>query len=366
MLLRLQHARESLSDEITFEVCRRLCGWCTSGDGKHVDKFKNEETREGASEVADTIPIVSIRRYLTATRRKSDLRGKQGHISTADGRISNFGMEGRDGDEHDGAHESTEDVFDNDQQEVRRGSTSGSREDHDCELSKGGSDQATYESPAPQTHGGVLLAPFASIVAERDFKGKVDEDGEGEIFLGKALVEELEIGDGVVCLEANFGNEMDDDEGLNVLELEDFTHDLVDLDDAVLFLGLVFFLHESETEGDDNVGPAPEGEVSSKSKKAGIERSGAEPFVCKVLGGESEEHSVRKELAGCQTDGLGCAGVGEVRRGKQCKCPSWVVSAFLFTVSCFKVGLPHTINGDILCGAHKDQTKPPSSETPDS
>jgi len=53
-----------------------------------------------------------------------------------------------------------------------------------------------------------------------------------------------------------------------------------------------------------------------------LSRNAAEPLVGKVLGRESEEDGVRKELASSKTDGLSGTGVGEVRRRQEGKCPA--------------------------------------------
>ena len=102
---------------------------------------------------------------------------------------------------------------------------------------------------------------------------------------------------------------MDNDKSLDVLEFEDTSHDLVDFDDAVLFLGLVFLFQESQTKRYKNVHPAPESEVAAECKQAGVQCCGAKVLVCKVLGGKGQEDGVGEELASCQADRLRGTGI---------------------------------------------------------
>jgi hypothetical protein len=79
--------------------------------------------------------------------------------------ISNFCVESADGDEHDGAHEGTEDVLDDDDAKIGKVGTAAG-EDHDSKLSKCSSDEAAHECPTPETHGSILLTPLSSIVTQ--------------------------------------------------------------------------------------------------------------------------------------------------------------------------------------------------------
>jgi hypothetical protein len=95
--------------------------------------------------------------------KKKNLRSEKSHVSAADMRISNLCVESADSDEHDSAHEGTENMLDNDDAEVGEVSTA-AREDHDSELSKSRSDESTHECPTPETHGSILFTPLSSIV----------------------------------------------------------------------------------------------------------------------------------------------------------------------------------------------------------
>ena len=97
-------------------------------------------------------------------------------------RVGDFGVEGADGDEHDGRHEGAEDVLDDHEEEVGSGkrcqllcldgrgkgclpSCTPRRECHDDSLRKHRRDQSAHESPTPDSYRLVLLTPFAGIVA---------------------------------------------------------------------------------------------------------------------------------------------------------------------------------------------------------
>ena len=61
MLFGFSDTAERLCDKITLESVevRRSGGRLASGDGESVDEFKDEESREGAAEVADAVKDVS-------------------------------------------------------------------------------------------------------------------------------------------------------------------------------------------------------------------------------------------------------------------------------------------------------------------
>lgn len=142
-------------------------------------------------------------------------RCKKRHICTADCRICNLCMEGRDGHKHDGTGEGRKDVFRNHHQKVPSVHAVSRKYPH-CNVREDGGDQAADECPHPQLHGWKVCAPFAGVVPEANLKGEVDENGQGHVLLREALVEEFQVGDSVVCLEADFRYEMDGYEGLYI------------------------------------------------------------------------------------------------------------------------------------------------------
>lgn len=146
MAVILKGTGERLGDQVAFEVWRWDGGGCACCGGEHVDEFEDEEAGECATKVANT---GSRCQYLCDHERGSkDLRGEKSHVGTADMGIRNLCVESADGDEHDGAHECTEDVLDNDDAKVRKIGAA-TREDHDCKLSKGSSNESAHECPAP-------------------------------------------------------------------------------------------------------------------------------------------------------------------------------------------------------------------------
>lgn len=168
-----------------------------------------------------------------------DLRGKQGHVSAPNHGIGNLCVEGRDGDEHDGAGEGGEDVRSDHGEEVPRLHPVRG-EDHDHRLSQTGGDQTTNEGVAPDVDGWVGGGPATCVVAETDLEGEINEHRQGHVLLAETLVEQLEVRDGVVGLEADLGDQMYDDDALNVLELENANHASVNFQHTVLVLCLLF------------------------------------------------------------------------------------------------------------------------------
>ena len=222
-----------------------------------------------------------------------DVRSQQRHVRAADDGVGDLGVECADSNKHDRVHERGEHVLcDDDEEEPARCAVAG--EDGDDELREARCDEAADEGPAPDVHGRVRLAPLADVVAQEDFNGEVDEDDEGELFLLEALVEQLQAGDCVVCLEADLRDQVDNDEGLDVLELQDAPHGLVDFFDAVGVAVAVFALQECQTERHDQIRPAPESEIAVELEKTGVGGCGrrAEPFVREVLRVEGKEYGV--------------------------------------------------------------------------
>lgn len=160
MTVVLEGAGEWFGDQVTLEVGRWDGSGNTGGGCEHVDEFEDEEARECAAEVGNAGRAVSVG---CMKRRNENLRGEEGHVGAADVRIGNLCVESAYGDEHDGAHESTEDVLnDNDAEIGQVGATAG--EDHDGELGEGCSDQSTNKRPTPESHWGILFTPLSSIV----------------------------------------------------------------------------------------------------------------------------------------------------------------------------------------------------------
>lgn len=217
---------------------------------------------------------------------------------------------------------------------------------HDHELGDTGSDETADKSPTPDVDWGIGCGPAAGIVTKANLEREVNEDCESHVFLAESLVDELEVRDGIVGLEPNFGDKVDYDDALYVSKFEDAEHAFIHFEDAVPFLGLVFFLQEGEAEGNDQVAPTPEGEVAAQGHDAFSTRGGAEPAIGEVRRVKGKENGVGEEVAGSETHGLRGGSVGEVLRGEQCESPP--------------------VNSNVLCRAKEDQEEPPPGERPHS
>ncbi len=123
------------------------------------------------------------------------------------------------------------------------------RENHHRCLRDDSCDQPRDKGKAPNVDGRVDSGPPAGVVAQADLKGEVDQNSEGHVFLAKPLVQKLEVRDCVVGLKPDFGNEVDNYDCLDILELEDPQHASVHLHYPVALLGPFFSFHEGETDG---------------------------------------------------------------------------------------------------------------------
>ena len=132
----------------------------------------------------------------------------------------------------------------------------------------------------------------------------------------ESFVEEFQVCDGIIGLEANFGDEVDYDDTLYVSEFEDAQHAFVNFEDAVPLLGLVFFLENGEAECNEQIAPAPEREIAAQRHYSFSTRSRAEPAIDEVRGVEREKDRVGKKVAGSETDSLRGGGVREILWGQ--------------------------------------------------
>lgn len=98
-------------------------------------------------------------------------------------------------------------------------------------------------------NGWINRRPSPSKIPQTNLKGEINQDSQGQVFLAEALVQQLEIRDGVIGLEADFGYEVDDDDGLYVSEFKDPDHGFVDFHYPIALLGFFFALQKRETNG---------------------------------------------------------------------------------------------------------------------
>jgi len=146
------------------------------------------------------------------------VRGQKRHVCATDLGVRDLCMEGRDCDEHDRAGERGEDVLGDDDEKVPALDHAVLGEDVHRDLGQNRGDEAANEAPHPQLHRREVGTPFAGVVAERDLEWEVDQHRQRHVFLREALVEQLEVGHGVVRLEADLGDQMDDHERLDVCD----------------------------------------------------------------------------------------------------------------------------------------------------
>lgn len=253
---------------------------CTCSGGEHVDSFEDEEAGESAAEI----------RYAGALLAKSfvegskNVRSEQRHVGTADERVRDLCVESADCDEHDRVHERREHMFGDDNEEETTSCATGG-EDGDNELRESCCRQTANEGVAPNVHGWIRLTPFTNVVAEEHLNREVNQDNKGKLLLLKALIEELQAGDGIIGLESDLGDQVDDDERLDVLELQDAPHGRVDFLDAIGVAVAVLALHNRQPECDSEVCPAPECEVAIELQETGLSLCAgtAEPLVREVF-----------------------------------------------------------------------------------
>ena len=152
--------------------------------------------------------------------------------------------------------------------------------------------------------------PPSGVVSQTDLERKVNKDSKCHVLLTETFIQKFKVRDSVVGLEAYFGNQVNDDDALNISKFEDSKHDLVDVNDAFSILGLFLSFHDRETKRNDKVGPAPKCKITAKRHYAELGWAIAEVAICKVRGVEGQENGVGKELARRETNRLRSRGIG--------------------------------------------------------
>lgn len=168
------------------------------------------------------------------------------------------------------------------QQEPSRGSSD--REYGHHKLREPSSNQTSHEGPTPDVHRRVSLTPLSDVVTQEDLDREVDEDNEGKLLLLEALIQKLQARNSIVGLESNLGDEVNDDEALDVLQFQDAPHGAVNLSNAIAVLIAVFAFHDCQSKSDYQVCPSPETQVAIKLHDTSFCRSATEPLVRKVFG----------------------------------------------------------------------------------
>ncbi|KAI6775278.1 hypothetical protein HG530_002036 [Fusarium avenaceum] len=205
-----------------------------------------------ASSAASLTSLLLRLHFITLVRDLCYLRRKECHVGTANNRVRYSSMESRDSNKHDGVCECGEEVLANDHQQIPR-CNSFIWENGDNELAKQSSDKSACEAPAPKTHGCILLRPHSRVVAQANFEREINQNCQSHVVLAKALIQELQVGDTVVSLEANLGDEVHNDDSLDVLEFEYAPHDAIDIPDTIFVLRLVLLLQKAESNRHNDV-----------------------------------------------------------------------------------------------------------------
>lgn len=97
--------------------------------------------------------------------------------------------------------------------------------------------------------GWIDSRPSPGKIAQTDLEGEINQNCQGHVFLAETLVQQFEIRDCIIGLKADFGDEVDDDDGLYVAEFQDPDHGFVDFHYPVALLGFFFTLQERKTDG---------------------------------------------------------------------------------------------------------------------
>ena len=145
----------------------------------------------------------------------------------------------------------------NNRQQVPERHFGTSREDHDSGLAQHRGSESSHERPAPQSHWGVFRRPLSGIVSQEDLKGEIDKNHQCHVILAETLVQKFQARDTIVGLEPDLGDQMHEDDGLDVSQFQHVPHALVDVHDAIPLPGPFFFLEQRQTQGHNQVRPAP-------------------------------------------------------------------------------------------------------------
>jgi len=100
--------------------------------------------------------------------------------------------------------------------------------------------------------------------------------------LVETFVNELEVCNSVIGLEADFGDKVNYDNALDVPQFQDAKHTFIDFCDAIALSRLVFSFQKGEAKGHHQVSPTPEREIAAKCQYALFAGGGTEPSIGKV------------------------------------------------------------------------------------
>ncbi|KAI3480803.1 hypothetical protein L1887_57070 [Cichorium endivia] len=249
---------------------------------------------------------------------------EQSHVGAADERVCDLRVEGRDADKLHRRRKASSHSASDDHEEVAR--SDGCRwHAMDDRHGQHGESEAEEECHHPRLQRLVALAPPRCKVAKDELEGEVDEHRQREVLLAESLFDELESCDCLVCLEADLGDKVDEDESLDVFELADAPHDRVDLLDvhvgSIVCL-FVFLLEEEQPCGHHDETDCPETHVGRQRQERIVERCGSEVLVAELDRVERKEDGEAEEVARVEAYSLGRAGVREILLREQRERPA--------------------------------------------
>ena len=140
---------------------------------------------------------------------------EEGHIGAANRGVCDLGMKRGYSDKHDGGAKGREDVLGDDHKKVP-GFNTVFGEDCNGNVRNHGSKETTNKGIRPQSHWLEISTPLAGVISQCDFKREVYQNSKSQILLRKAKIKKFEVGNGIVRLETDFANQMNNNEGLDI------------------------------------------------------------------------------------------------------------------------------------------------------
>lgn len=107
------------------------------------------------------------------------------------------------------------------------------------------------------------------------------------------------------------------------LQLHDFPHGLVDDDNSISVFCFLLFLDQCQPQGDKEICPAPESQVSAQCEDADASGDSAKVAVRKLRGVKGQEHGKGQKVAGSESDSLRGRSIAQVLGAQQGERPAY-------------------------------------------
>lgn len=187
-------------------------GYFTSSDGEPVDTLENEPLGPSSSQVGESVQ--ELKMYKCQRSTTLTVQQTYRHVSPANERVRDTGMEGRDADELYRRSERRDDGKANQvgKETCRNGRR---REPEDSEYGDDAEQVSRPEGIQPGAEWLVTPRPFSCKPSTQNLEREIDKRRGGKIFAFETLFNHLE-GSRFVCNEANLGKQMYNDKELNV------------------------------------------------------------------------------------------------------------------------------------------------------